>query len=70
MIEMMSFGGRGEPGFSQGMAPHDVKFMTLWTYLGGKVYEVTYGSPPENFYTDLQTAQQMIDSFQIIQAGS
>ncbi len=68
-LAMASFGGPGEPGASQGIVPHDMKMMVLETYLGGKVYRVTYGSLPESYSTNLQTAQEMIDSFQIIRGG-
>jgi hypothetical protein len=65
-IEIGSFGGPGEPGASQGIEPHDVKMMMFVTVLGGKEYSVGYAALPENFPNQLQTAQTMIDSFQII----
>jgi len=58
--------GPGEPGATQGIQPHDVKSMMLGTIVGGKTYGVDYGVLPERFPDYLQTAQTMIDSFQII----
>lgn len=66
VIMINSFGGPGEPGATQGIQPHDVKSMMLGTIVGGKKYGVGYGALPESFPTYLQTAQAMIDSFQII----
>jgi hypothetical protein len=40
--------------------------MMLLTILEGKGYSVGYGSAPETFNDYLQTAQSMINSFQII----
>jgi hypothetical protein len=64
-IGIGSFGGPGEPGATQGIEPRDVKMMFV-TVLGGKGYSVGYAALPENFPNLLQTAQTMIDSFQII----
>ena len=45
----------------------DLKAMVYNVVLNGKWYKVTYFvSPPEDFPKYLQTAQSMIDSFQII----
>jgi len=45
----------------------DIKAMVYNVLLNGKWYKVTYFvSPPEGFPKYLQTAQSMIDSFQII----
>jgi hypothetical protein len=65
-IGIGSFGGPGEPGATQGVEPHDIKMMMFVTILGGKEYSVGYAALPENFSNLLQTAQTMIDSFQII----
>jgi photosystem II reaction center protein PsbP len=46
--------------------PHDLKFMGFVAILGGKEYMIMYAAPPESFPNQLQTAQTMIDSFQII----
>jgi hypothetical protein len=40
--------------------------MSLITVLGGKSYSVGYLAPIEIFPNNLQTAQTMIDSFEII----
>jgi hypothetical protein len=66
VIGIASFGGPGEPGASQGIEPHDVKMMMFVTVLGGKEYSVGYLALSESFPNQLQTAQTMIDSFQII----
>jgi hypothetical protein len=66
VIGIGSFGGPGEPGETQGIEPHDVKMMMFVTILGGKEYGVSYLALPESFPNQLQTAQTMIDSFQII----
>jgi len=39
--------------------------MQLWTIKEDKVYTITYTAEEENFENDLQTAQRMVDSFQI-----
>ncbi len=49
-----------------GIEPHDVQMMLLITALEGKGYSVGYGSAPETFNDYLQSAQNMINSFQII----
>jgi hypothetical protein len=49
-----------------GIEPNDIKMMNFVTILGGKECHVTYGALPDNFPNLLQTAQTMIDSFQII----
>jgi hypothetical protein len=46
-----------------------VKQMSLVMSLNGKYYAVGYVSTPETFPTYLQTAQDMIDSFQVIRGG-
>jgi hypothetical protein len=64
IIETQSFGGPGQPISSK---PYDAKGMIYNVILGGKFYKVAYMvSPPERFPIYLQTAQSMIDSFQII----
>jgi len=65
-IIIRGFGGPGEPGATQGVEPHDMKAMEFMTILGGKVFSVSYLALPENFPNQLQTAQTMKDSFQII----
>jgi PsbP-like protein len=50
---------------SQGIS-HDLQMMSFTTILEGKKYVVGYGSPTERFDDHLQTAQKMINSFQII----
>ncbi|HEY9386263.1 MAG TPA: hypothetical protein VIP70_04440 [Nitrososphaeraceae archaeon] len=42
-----------------------LKIMQLWTIKEDKVYTITYTAEEENFENDLQTAQRMVDSFQI-----
>jgi hypothetical protein len=66
MIRIHGYGKPGEPGASQGIEPHDVQMMMLLTILEGKGYSVGYGSAPETFNDYLQTAQSMINSFQIV----
>jgi hypothetical protein len=66
VILIGGFGGPGEPGASQGIEPHDVKMMVIAANVSGKGYSVGYLSPPERFNDNLQTAQTMIESFQII----
>jgi hypothetical protein len=62
---VQSYGGPGQPT-SPNMPPHDVKMMGYNLFLGEKRYNVIYGiTPPEDFPRYLQTAQSMIDSFQI-----
>ena len=64
IIETQSFGGPGQPISSK---PYDAKGMIYSVVLGGKFYKVAYMvTPPERFLNYLQTAQSMIDSFQII----
>ena len=64
IIETQSFGGAGQPISSK---PYDAKGMIYNVILGGKFYKVAYMvTPPERFPIYLQTAQSMIDSFQII----
>ena len=64
IIETQSFGGTGQPISSK---PYDAKGMVYNVILGGKFYKVAYMvTPPESFPSYLQTAQSMIDSFQII----
>ena len=63
IVGVKSFGG------SNGIPPFDVKAMSLVTYLGGKAYQLTYGGESERYSTNLQTGQEMIDSFQIIRGG-
>jgi hypothetical protein len=46
--------------------PPQIKMMGFVTFLGQNEYSVIYGSTPEKFPDYLQTAQTMIDSFQII----
>jgi hypothetical protein len=66
LIGIMSLGGPGEPGASEGIVG-TLKTMGLITITGAKEYTVTYAAiPPERFPDYLQTAQIMIDSFQII----
>jgi len=64
ILETQSFGGLGQPISSK---PYDAKGMIYSVVLGGKFYKVAYMvSPPERFSNYLQTAQSMINSFQII----
>jgi hypothetical protein len=60
----------GHPAFRnlelRAVVPHNAKIMTFATALGGKMYFVSYIVLPERFADYLQTAQTMIDSFQII----
>lgn len=65
MTGIMSFGGPGEPGATQGIVG-DTKMMNLITVLGEKRYSVGYLAPIEIFPNYLQTAQTIIDSFEII----
>ena len=66
LIQIQSYGGQGQPYSPQYPEPHDAKLMTYGLLLGTKSYSVIYGtSPPEDFPKYLQTAQSMIDSFQI-----
>jgi hypothetical protein len=46
--------------------PLELKTMDYILPIGEKLYHVMYGSTSESFPTYLQTAQSMIDSFQII----
>ena len=41
------------------------KFMEIWTIKEGKIYSITYTATPGNYDTNVETAQKMIDSFQI-----
>jgi PsbP-like protein len=64
IIETQSFGGPGQP---ISFKPYDAKGMIYSVVLGEKFYKVAYMvTPPERFPIYLQTAQSMIDSFQII----
>ena len=64
ILETQSFGGLGQPISSK---PYDAKGMIYSVVLGGKFYKVAYMvSLPERFSNYLQTAQSMINSFQII----
>ena len=64
IIETQSFGGPGQPISSK---PYDAKGMIYNVVLAGKFYKVAYMvTPPERFPIYLQTAQSMIDSFQIM----
>jgi hypothetical protein len=64
IIETQSFGGPGQPISSKS---YDAKGMIYSVILNGKFYKVAYMvTPPERFPKFLQTAQSMIDSFQII----
>jgi hypothetical protein len=66
LIQIQSYGGPGQPYSPQYPEPHDAKIMLYGLLLGTKSYSVMYGiSPPEDFPKYLQTAQSMIDSFQI-----
>jgi hypothetical protein len=51
---------------SEGIEPYDAKTMIIAAPLSGKVYSVGYASLPERFNDYLQTAQTMIESFQIM----
>jgi hypothetical protein len=64
IIETQSFGGPREPISSK---PYDAKGMIYSVIIGGQFYKVAYMvTPPERFPMYLQTAQSMIDSFQIM----
>ena len=66
LIEIQSYGGPGQPYSRQYPQPHDAKIMLYGILLGTKSYSVMHGvSPPEDFPKYLQTAQSMINSFQI-----
>jgi hypothetical protein len=59
LIQIQSHEGAGQP--------NDVKGMVYGLLLDTKFYSVGYGvTPPEDFPRYLQTAQRMIDSFQIM----
>jgi hypothetical protein len=49
-----------------GVPSHDIKMMYYATELGSELYAIGYLSSPETYPNYLLTAQQMIDSFQII----
>ncbi len=67
LIEIQSYGGLGQPYSPQYPELHDAKIMLYGVLLGTKSYSVMYSiSPTEDFPRYLQTAQLMIDSFQII----
>ncbi|HZA06663.1 MAG TPA: hypothetical protein VE619_03080, partial [Nitrososphaeraceae archaeon] len=67
LIEIQSYGGSGQPYSPQYPQPHDAKIMLYGILSGTKSYSVMYGvSPPEDFPKYLQTAQSMINSFQLI----
>ena len=67
LMQIQRYGGPGQSYSPQYPEPHDAKIMTYGLLLGTKSYSVMYGiSPPEDFPKYLQTAQLMIDSFQII----
>jgi hypothetical protein len=67
LMQIQRYGGPGQPYSPQYPEPHDAKIMTYGLLLGTKSYSVMYGiSPPKDFPKYLQTAQSMIDSFQII----
>jgi hypothetical protein len=62
-IEIRSFGGAEQ---SMSSKSYDEKNMIYGLVIGGKLYKVGYTTLPQDFVTYLQTAQSMIDSFQII----
>src|SRR5665647_921200 len=41
------------------------KLKEIWTIKEGKIYSITYTATPGNYDTNVETAQKMIDSFQI-----
>ena len=41
--------------------------MKVWTIKDDRVYTITYTAPEEDFQNDLQVAQRLIESFQIIE---
>jgi hypothetical protein len=43
-----------------------LKTMQVWTIKDDKVYIITYTAEEEDFQNDLQFAQRMIESFEII----
>jgi hypothetical protein len=64
IIETQSFGGPGQPTSSKS---YDAKGMIYSVILNGKFYKIAYMvTSPERFPKYLQTAQSMIDSFQIM----
>lgn len=65
-IIIQSYGAPGEPGATQRIEPHDAKMMMFFAISQAKKYSVGYLALPESFPNQLQTAQTMIDSFQII----
>ena len=67
LLEIQSFGGPGQPKLPKYPEPHNTKAMLYNVIVDGKWYKVAYAvTPPEDFSKHLQTAQSMIDSFQII----
>jgi hypothetical protein len=59
LVQIQSYEGPSQP--------YDVKSMVYGTFVDTKFYTVGYAvTPPEDFPRYLQTAQSMIDSFQII----
>lgn len=44
-----------------------LKTMQVWTFKNDKVYTITYTAEEEDFQNDLQVAQRMIESFEIIE---
>jgi hypothetical protein len=64
---MQSYGVPGQPKTPQYSEQHDIKTMGYITFVGKTMYNVGYSiTPPEDFPKYLQTAQSIIDSFQII----
>jgi hypothetical protein len=69
VIEIQSFGEPGRLPAASSLTPQDYDFkaMVYNILLDGNWYKVAYAViPPEDFPKYLQTAQSMIDSFQII----
>jgi hypothetical protein len=66
IVGIQSYGEKGEPSPTAGLPTHDAKIMSLSIELAGKLYTVDYFSSPQRFFIYLPTAQQMIDSFQIL----
>ena len=62
------YGGGGEPTSTSGVQPHDVKIMSSSIKSGMDVYIVSYISSPDTYFTYLPIVNQMLDSFQVIEA--
>lgn len=57
-------GSEGNP--AEGISPHETKMMMYTIKVGTELYVADYVSFSNSYSTYLPTAQQMIDSFQLI----